>query len=437
MNSLDAAKRIPIKHNVSIRVIDPYSGRIVSSHTGHNAATNSLITGIAHYLTGDGVLNQGYSMLSAYVPRYISLGTMGLLNQDETEDGLPAGIGVVDYSGLTYNDLSSDALQRIGKEPSSDPISIEDQETLRYLDYILQTPGFGADGYDPNQNNNRRYLGLGPMFENRVGPEQPTETLQLGDVNFDGAVNAEDVLLIVDYLCGRSTLSAKQFEAADVNQDGTINCEDINKIQDYIDGKITLADLGTIQYTPGYIPTVDCELISEGFPRVSISYRDIVPEVEAELPQTLDVVYSAMISTGALAQFREPDRDYIFITEAGLWADRTWTSGGDNGLLAGYRIVPPNDENWAMSAQSVSDQVAITYLQSQGISDPTEEQIESAKPVIAQNNRKILQQNILRVGINQVVQVIWKLQIGAMDQLGGITSLYPEYTYSLYWNNWE
>ena len=81
MSILKAARYIPIQHNVSIRVIDSISGRIVSEHTGHNAATNSLLTGIAHYLTGDGVLNQGYHMLEAYVPKYISLGTMGLIDK--------------------------------------------------------------------------------------------------------------------------------------------------------------------------------------------------------------------------------------------------------------------------------------------------------------------------------------------------------------------
>ena len=33
-------------------------------------------------------------------------------------------------------------------------------------------------------------------------------------------------------------------------------------------------------------------------------------------------------------------------------------------------------------------------------------------------NRNIVKQNILRVGINQIVQVVWKLQLGSIDQLG-------------------
>lgn len=147
MNDLrNIAKRIPIQHNVSIRVIDPISGKVVSSHTGHNAATNSLLTGVAHYLTGDGVLNQGYHMLSSYIPRYISLGTMGLISQDCDESGLPTGIGNVSYQD---------------KYPDDPDI----EEAHRFVDYLTQVPGYGADGYDPNENNGRPFLGLGPVLQ--------------------------------------------------------------------------------------------------------------------------------------------------------------------------------------------------------------------------------------------------------------------------------
>ena len=388
-----AAKNLRTEHNVSIRVLDSKSGKVISSHIGHNAATNSLLVGIAHYLTGDGVLNQGYHMLNYYIPKYISLGTMGLINQDEDENGLPAGIGVSEGS-----------------------------EEDRFVDYLLQVPGYGADGYDPNLNNNRDYFGLGPVFADRDTSKIVTETIQLGDINLDGVVNNADILMFADYLAGNVNLTDKQLLAADVNQDGEINCSDLALITQCVSGEITL---GTVEYRPSIAPTINCELISDSFPRVQISYRDIVPETESEIPQTIDVIFSAMISTGALAQFREPGKDYIFITEAGLWSKKDWESGGDNGLLAGYRIAPPNKQNWAMTAESVSDDYAITYLKDQGIDNPTEDQIQSIKPEIAQNNRQILKQNIIRVGPNHVVQVIWKIQLGGLEQLGGLSDLYP------------
>lgn len=399
-----AAKNLRTEHNVSIRVLDSKSGKVISSHIGHNAATNSLLVGIAHYLTGDGVLNQGYHMLNYYIPKYISLGTMGLINQDEDENGLPAGIGVSEGS-----------------------------EEDRFVDYLLQVPGYGADGYDPNLNNNREYFGLGPVFADRDTSKIVTETIQLGDINLDGVVNNADILMFADYLAGNVKLTDKQLLASDVNQDGEINCSDLALITQCVSGEITL---GTVEYRPSIAPTINCELISDSFPRVQISYRDIVPETESEIPQTIDVIFSAMISTGALAQFREPGKDYIFITEAGLWSKRDWESGGDNGLLAGYRIAPPNKQNWAMTAESVSDDYAITYLKDQGIDTPTEDQIQSIKPEIAQNNRQILKQNIIRVGPNQVVQVIWKIQLGGLEQLGGLSDLCPSGSV-LRWVDWE
>lgn len=270
---LQSVKNLGIRYNVSFKVIDSRSGKTLQTHVGHNAATNSMLTGIGHYLVGDGVLNQAATMLSSYIPKYISLGTMGLLSQDQDEDGLPSGI---------------------------------DFDT-----YMQQRPGFGADGYSSSLNNDRPFFGLGPQF-------------------VDEAIN--------------------------------------------------------------------CELISSTFPRFPITYREVLSAAESENPETIDVIFSAMISTGALKQFRG-DNDYVFITEAGLWNTKEWMSSpdnGDNGLLAAYRIIPPDPDNRDMDVPE---------------------------------NREKLKAQILRVGINQVVQVIWKLQIGAIDQLATGSG-----TADLYWN---
>lgn len=262
-------KNLGVKSNVIIRVIDNATKQVVDSRQGHNSATHSLLIGTAHYLVGDGVLNQGHEMLSRYIPRYISLGTMGLFSQDEDENGLPAGIG-------------------------NNP---EDDEETRFTEYVDQVPGFGADGYSEDSNSGREYFGLGPKYSGSA---------------------------------------------------------------------------------------VDCELISTTFPRSQITYRVVLPESQSELPETIDIVYSAFISTGALKQFRG-DNDYIFITETGLWSspvygeDTTTHLPTGTGLLAGYRMTPSSDEDYDMS-----------------------------KP----ENRQKLKESILRVGKNQIVQVIWKIQIG-------------------------
>lgn len=284
MNYLNIARNLGVEYNVTFRVLDEETKEVVSEHVGHNQATNTMMTGIAHYLKGDGILNQGEAMLGTFIPRYISLGTMGLLNQDQTENGLPAGIGVT---------------------PQRDGESDADFEVRRYKEYMEQLPGYGADGYSSAQNNGREYFGLGPMFS---------------------------------------------------------------------------------------VSSVKCELITPAYPRAPITYRAVLPEAESELPETMDIIFSAYISTGSLAKFRG-NNDYLFITEVGMWGSRTYKNTSENGLLAAYRIVPPNSENYDMENPA---------------------------------NRSILQQNILRVGRNQIVQVIWKIQLGSVEQFGGYVEAYRQ-----------
>lgn len=130
--------------------------------------------------------------------------------------------------------------------------------------------------------------------------------------------------------------------------------------------------------------TIGCELISNTFPRSAITYRRCLPESQSEYPKTIDVVFSAMVSTGALAQFREPGKGYIFITELGLWSSRQWIGEGNNGLLAGYRICPSDKSSWDMSKEE---------------------------------NRRALKASIVKIGTNQVAQIIWKIQLGAIEQM--------------------
>lgn len=402
------SRHFAINNNVSFIVRDADTGRIRRIRQGHNAATNSILTGIGHYLTGDGILNQGWHLLRQYVPQYISLGTMGLYSQEQNAEGLPIGIGSAPGSTIEQG----------------------------FKDYMLQTPGYGADGYDANLNNNRPYFGLGPPYADREGFETP-DTGLIGDINLDGKVDIDDFMLLVDYQCEEIELQGKALKAADINGDGQINCEDVQILQEYVQNEDpNKGDLGTYEYVENGIPCVGCELISDTFPRAAISYREIVPETESEFPQTIDVVFSAMISTGALAQFRDPGKDYLFITEAGLWSSPEYKDSGDNGLLAGYRLAPTDQKYWGMDAESVTDDVAMEYLLNQGITEPTPEEIQEIKPAVAAENRVRLQRQILRVGVNQVVQVIWKIQLGGLGQLQNINSIYQE-TSKLYWNFWS
>ena len=353
-SALEIAKNMSVRHNVTFNVYDEITGRLLQHHEGHNAATNSIITGIAHYLVGEGVLNQGYDMLSSWVPKYISLGTMGLYSQDVDASGLPSGIGY----------------------------SPEASEEQNFIDYMQKCPGYGADGYDQSLNNDRDFLGIGRMFKDR-----PTN----GRYNHVYMSDGRTQVFEVDHFI-RSIISV------------SANLVDITAHATFSGKKITLdyAPAANVTIVFSYLTTeessyrtVKCELISDTFPRIPISYRSIVPEHHAEIPRTVDVVFSAMVSTGALKQFRDPGKDYVLVTEAGLWSRKTWPvdanghadyTSGDNGLLAGYRIGPADYKMQDMTKAE---------------------------------NREALKTQILRIGYNQVVQVIWKIQLGSIDEFGG------------------
>lgn len=354
---MEASKRFGIRHNVTFRILDRATGKLISEHQGHNAATNTLIEGVGHYLAGEGVLRQGYSMLANYIPRYISLGTMGLRNQDEDSEGLPTGLSGRNYTGDEAVDLAN---------------------------YVSERPGYGSDGYSKLYNNDRPYMGLGPAFSSF----SPENSYTKGDITYYNGVayEATENMLVNPELGIYNYWNSKNWKVAD----------------------------------DSYQPTC-YELITPNNPRVEIAFRDVVPEYEAEIPKSIDVVFSAMIPAGALDAFRTSTRNYIFITEAGLWSRKDYQPEGVgvNGLVAGYRIIPPNRYNRWMKPDLVPDEYAIDYLEEEeGITDPTEAQILAAKIEIAADNRKVLKEEILRVERNQVIQVIWKIQIGNFDEEG-------------------
>ena len=378
MKILDVAKNMTFEQNVVLRVLDADTYGVVQEHRGHNCATNSMLEGIAHYLTGDGVFNQGYSMLANYVPQYISLGTMGLISQEQDSQGLPAGIGeslsyqddpsynallnamnaaktALDSAQAAYNAANcgcncsectakkaaaTTALNNAKRTYNQARNAVLDASgQYRYIEYMNHAPGYGADGYDEHKNNNRKYFGLG-----------------------------------WPYTC---------FSQLDPYSKGTQRTYNGTVYQ--VSSNVDPGPWDSSKWVAKE-QLMGMELIDPTFPRSMIDFREIIPETKSELPNTVDVVFSAMISTGALKRFRTyygggTDPGYIFITEAGLWSRKSWVDGGDNGLLAGYRIMPRNE---------------------------------------SQRNYESLKKEILRVGVNQVVQVIWKIQLGSLSDVAQI-----------------
>ena len=480
-NPLDIIKRLDVKQNVTIRVIDEPTGKVVQEHIGHNAATNSLLTGIAHYLMGDGVLNQGQDTLSMWVPQYISLGTMGLSSQDsETIYGGSSGSGdnsstYVVPAGVGYTPVA----------PSNATETEQDLNArLRFSEYINQSPGFGADGYDDNANNDREWFGLGYPYT--LKPDKLTQDFY----DWDGT--ATTLTLSKTPL---SIVSVTVYPGGVVNQDigdPTVDRQVLPTNKYSFSGNTLHLDAYEVSgrlaviYTYASTDAVNCELITAEYDsngnlvpttlRSKITYRNIVPELQSEVPNTLDVIYSAFVSTGALKGFRG-SHDYVYITEAGLWSKPNYTDSGDNGLLAGYRLMPSDDEvnilgaeykltsTGAVSYNLVDDNdrplsvISIDSITCDGVVIPSaeydlsttlsattisfhEDFIPTAgttliivyrsgdvsgtwKDMSIPENRAKVQESILRVGVNQVVQVIWKLQLGGLEQLNGLRYLYP------------
>lgn len=480
-NPLDILKRLDVKQNVTIRVIDEPTGKVVQEHVGHNAATNSLLTGIAHYLMGDGVLNQGQDTLSMWVPQYISLGTMGLTSQ-ESEIIVEGDQEYIVPKALGYTPVAPETATPEEKELNA---------RLRFSEYINQAPGFGADGYDENSNNDREWFGLGYPYSLKPAAlmqdfytwDGTEQTLTLSDTPID----IVSVILYPDGIIDedmhntqirRSVLSSEQYSVSGKYIHLNQYIEPIPEnsrlaiIFTYDDSKI-VKNNGVDIRVPG--DAANCELIKAKINslgniepetlRSKISYRNLVSELQSEIPNTLDVVFSAMVSTGALKDYRS-DRDYIYITEAGLWSKASYNDSGDNGMLAGYRIMPTDDEvlDIAMQQEFDGDGVTTSFTfeeiateivsvtidggtipqysldiqnnQIVFVSAPvagskitviykTDNITNSWKDMSILENRQKVQKSILRIGINQVAQVVWKIQLGGLEQLNGLRYLYP------------
>jgi hypothetical protein len=552
-NPLDIIKRLDVKQNVTIRVIDEPTGKVVQEHVGHNAATNSLLTGIAHYLMGDGVLNQGSDTLSMWVPQYISLGTMGLTSQN-SETITVSGETFVVPAGIGYTPEAPEGATDEEKELNAQ---------LRFTEYINQAPGFGADGYDENTNNNREWFGLGYPYT--LKPDNlKQDFFDAGQTQYDLSQAILDTVSVTIYPDGvvnqdirdssvtRQVLSVDDYEAGEIWVDEVIGdgetytytltrpSEGVEYVRywddqednewkyiafdyDHETNTVTLETLPPTGYTVyikyysnpilllpngasytgriAIIYTIDseeavnCELIQAKLDnynnivpltlRSKITYRDLIPEIQSEVPNTLDVIYSAMVSTGALKEYRG-DNKYIYITEAGLWSKPNFSDNGDNGLLAGYRIMPSDDEVNILGAEKMlvaTGEMVYDLVDDEGkpldvisidsitcddelipsdcytfkmTTDSTvltfdQEHIPEEgstliivyrsgdvsgtwKDMTIPENRQKVQQSIIRVGVNQVAQIVWKIQLGGLEQLNGLRYLYPPQYPEDVWN---
>ncbi len=64
-------------------------------------------------------------------------------------------------------------------------------------------------------------------------------SVQNGDVNLDGQINIQDVIISVNITLGIYEPSTEQFEMADINNDGIVNVLDIIQLVEHYSGQLT------------------------------------------------------------------------------------------------------------------------------------------------------------------------------------------------------
>lgn len=104
--------------------------------------------------------------------------------------------------------------------------------------YIIVTPGMKINNIDGATTTSEKFsTGIVITKEN-----VDYNLVILGDSNGDGTINSADLLKVVKYLKGTTTLEGAYLRAADCNNDGTVNSADLLKVVKYLKetGSITL-----------------------------------------------------------------------------------------------------------------------------------------------------------------------------------------------------
>jgi hypothetical protein len=455
-------------NNVTIKVIDEATGMVVQKHSGQNSVTTTLLEGIAHYLQGYGLDHQG-ALLKDHIPQFISLGTMGLRGYNaqlfELDDSRVDELNTLHFPADVPTRKQVPRLSSIhGGEFTG---NVPDRN------YFTHAPGFDADiraeavMYNLD-NNERRVSGIGHPYAQivedfvegyefveptvlphgagsttlyvevesstqfRVGDEinWRTPNGQVGNpVNFITAIDHEAKELWIQNRIGEILPAGTALFVTTNGRENYRRIDDNNK--ENLCGNPgcdctcpCCNDISEGGDVPSPLP-LECELVTHQHNRVPIIARRAFYPLSrtdgmntAEAVRSIDVVYTALISLGALKAFRG-NRDYIFITECGLWANR-WN--GDKyptsdqipaslrgkfkasaDMLAGYRIFPAG---W--TPQDLTDNLV-------DIHNITNQPVTITPAQRYQRRMRQLQRSILRVGRGQVVQVEWKVQLLALD----------------------
>ena len=101
------------------------------------------------------------------------------------------------------------------------------------VDYTLTVGANPAVGYDDNGTVSTKYRHTVTV----VNPQVKYSTLQLGDIDGDGVINAEDLTALARIVGKLDTLDDAVRARADVTGDNVVNAEDLTKLAQYV-GKL-------------------------------------------------------------------------------------------------------------------------------------------------------------------------------------------------------
>ena len=106
-----------------------------------------------------------------------------------------------------------------------------------------------------------------PWFFGYIGEPEEDEIL-FGDVNFDGTINIQDVILGVSFVLGTTTPTDEEYISTDINQDSILNILDIIEIVNIVLGSNDLAR--TVEWLDNNFPELKTK---ERLQKLNIDWR--------------------------------------------------------------------------------------------------------------------------------------------------------------------
>ena len=105
-----------------------------------------------------------------------------------------------------------------------------------------------------------------PWFFDYIG--EPADEILFGDVNFDGYINVQDIILGVSFVLGNIIPTDEEYIATDINQDSILNILDIIEIVNIVLGSDDLAR--TVEWLDNNFPELETKKRLE---RLNIDWR--------------------------------------------------------------------------------------------------------------------------------------------------------------------